>query len=87
MKKPFFFLLKVKTNWVNPMGDPEVTEKVILQKAEADSSQPPQAKKREPESDTMEIDLHMDEAGSSEKPVFLIRNSRPPDEPVPFGAG
>lgn len=60
-EKAILFLVEGKDDWVNPMGDPEVTEKVKLQKAEADSSQPPQAKKREPDSDTMEIDLHMDE--------------------------
>jgi hypothetical protein len=55
------FLVEGKDEWVNPMGDPEVPEKVISQKSEADARQAPQAKKREPASDTMEIDLHMDE--------------------------
>jgi hypothetical protein len=59
-EKAILFLVEGKDDWVNPMGDPEVTEKVISQKSEADSSQP-QAKKREPASDTMEIDLHMDD--------------------------
>jgi hypothetical protein len=60
-EKAILFQVEGKDDWVNPMGDPEVTERVKLQKTEADSSQPPQAKKREPASDTLEIDLHMDE--------------------------
>jgi hypothetical protein len=60
-EKAVLFLVEGKDDWVNPMGDPEVSEKVISLKSEADSKQPPQAKKREPASDTMEIDLHMDD--------------------------
>lgn len=60
-EKAILFLVEGKDNWINPMEDTEVTEKVKLQKTEADSTQPPQAKKREPASDIFEIDLHMDE--------------------------
>jgi len=60
-EKAILFLVEGKDNWINPMEDTEVTEKVKLQKTEADSTQPPQAKKREPVSDIFEIDLHMDE--------------------------
>jgi hypothetical protein len=60
-EKAILFLVEGKDDWVNPMGDPEVPEKVISQKSEADSKQAPQAKKREPASDTMEIDLHMED--------------------------
>lgn len=60
-EKAILFLVEGKDDWVNPMGDPEVSEKIKTEKANADSSQPQQAKKREPASDTMEIDLHMDD--------------------------
>jgi dsDNA-specific endonuclease/ATPase MutS2 len=50
-----------KDEWVTPMGDPEVSDIVKTEKEEADSVQPQQSKKREPASDTMEIDLHMDD--------------------------
>ncbi len=60
-EKAILFLIEGKDDWVSPMGDPDVPEKVKSLKAEADSSHPPQAKKREPASDTFEIDLHMEE--------------------------
>ncbi len=60
-EKAILFLVEGTDDWVNPMGDPEVTDKAKSEKADADSRQPPQFKKREPAVDTMEIDLHMDE--------------------------
>jgi hypothetical protein len=60
-EKAVLFLAQGSDDRVNPMGDPEVTEKVILQKTAADASQAPQARKREPDTGIMEIDLHMDE--------------------------
>ena len=47
-EKAILFLVEGKDDWVNPMGDPEVTEKVISQKSEADSKQQPQAKNWNP---------------------------------------
>jgi len=61
-ERAVLFLVEGHESIINPMGNPEVPEKVKSQKAEADAEKAPQAKKREAANDVLEVDLHMDEA-------------------------
>jgi hypothetical protein len=70
-EKAVLFLISGEEELINPMGDPDVPDSVKTLKAEADTSPAAQVKKREPASDTLEVDLHMDELDMQRSQITL----------------